>query len=242
MSDWIGFSVLVTVFIILVVDDSLWKWLLERLLPGVHDLIYPRVSLWQLVKEHFVMVLVSSGLAILAGLPLGIFVTRPAGRDFLQIVNDLTSLVQTFPPVAVLALATPFLGFGFKTTVIALFLYSILSVIRNTVVGIEAVSHELIEAATGMGMNRWQILRKVELPLAMKVIMAGIKNTVVINVGTATIGAVVSAGGLGVPIIAGLVWENPAYILEGAIPAALLALIFEQALTKLENIFGGFPN
>ncbi len=150
-------------------------------------------------------------------------------------MNDISSLAQTIPPIAVLALAVPFIGFGFKPTVLALFLYSILPIIRNSIAGIESVPPTLIEAATGMGMTRAQVLIKIELPISLRVIMAGIRTSVVINVGTATVGAVVGAGGLGTPIISGLVRENPAFVLEGAIAAALLAFIMDQYLAKAEQ-------
>jgi osmoprotectant transport system permease protein len=137
--------------------------------------------------------------------------------------------------VAILALAVPFIGFGFKPTIAALFLYSILPVVRNTISGIEAVPPSLIEAAFGMGMTRLQILFKVEIPLAMKVIMAGIRMSVVMNIGTATLGAIVGAGGLGVPIISGLVRQNPAFVLEGALTVCLLAVITDRLIAGIEE-------
>jgi osmoprotectant transport system permease protein len=188
-----------------------------------------------LLKEHMVLVFFSSLAATLIGVAVSIAVTRPAGRDFLNLVNDISSLAKTIPPVAVLALAVPFIGFGFKPTVLALFLYSILPVIRNSIAGLESVSGGLLEAARGMGMTRAQVLLKVELPLALRVIMAGVRTSVVINVGTATVGAVVGAGGLGTPIISGLVRENPAFVLEGAIAAALLAFLLDQYLARAEQ-------
>ena len=145
---------------------------------------------------------------------------------------------RPFPPVAILALAVPFLGFGFKPALLALFLYSLLPIIRNTLAGIESVPQEIVEAAFGIGMTRLQILTKIELPLSFRVIMAGVRTSVVINVGTATIGAVVGAGGLGVPIISGLVRENPAFLIEGGITSAFLAIVLDRILAKTEeNLF-----
>ncbi len=229
--------ILTILFVYLVSNMSLWEQALRATFPSQQEFVYARLSLFELVKQHLAIVAISSLLAIMLGVGLGVYVTRPSGRAYLQVVDDLTSLAQTFPPVAVLALVVPFLGFGFKPTVFALFLYSILPVIRNTVSGIRAVPNELVEVARGMGMSRVQILLKVEIKLAMKVIMAGIRTSVVINVGTATIGAVVGAGGLGVPIISGLVRNNPAIVLEGAVAAAMLAFVIDQILAQAEASF-----
>lgn len=228
---------LVVAFIIFIFNESLWASLSMIIFPAESELIYPRASLPQLLREHLLLVLVSSGLAVSVGFTLGLLVTRPVGREFLPAVSNLTTLGQTFPPVAVLALAVPVLGFGFKPSILALFLYSLLPVARNTIAGLEAVSSELISAARGMGMSNLQVLIKVELPLAMKVIMAGVRISVVINIGTATVAAVVGAGGLGSPIIAGLVRDNPAFVLQGALTAALLAIITDTLLASLEEHF-----
>lgn len=238
---WVFTAALAAVFVYLVSNMELWRIGLSLLFPQESEVIYPRAQLLQLLREHLVLVLASSFTASITGITVGVFATRPAGRDYLYIINDLSSLAQTVPPVAVLALAVPFMGFGFKPTVLALFLYSILPVLRNTISGIESVSPKLIEAASGIGMKRFQILLYVELPLSIKVIMAGIRTSVVINVGTATAGAVVGAGGLGAPIISGLVRENPAFVLEGAIAAALLAITFDQVLAQVETtLFKGY--
>ncbi len=233
--NWLPLIVVTALFLVIVLDMDVLRILLSGLFPGEKEVIYPRANLLELLKEHMFLVLLSSFAATVIGVGVGILVTRPAGRDYLNLVNDISSLAQTIPPVAVLALAVPFIGFGFKPTVLALFLYSILPVIRNSIAGLESVSSDLIEAARGMGMTRSQVLFRVELPLALRVIMAGIRTSVVINVGTATVGAVVGAGGLGTPIISGLVRENPAFVLEGAIAAALLAFILDQYLARAEQ-------
>jgi osmoprotectant transport system permease protein len=232
---WITPVVVTAVFLVIVSDMEVMRVLLQGLFPGEEEVIYPRANLLVLLKEHMVLVFFSSLAATVIGVSVAIVVTRRAGRDYLNLVNDISSLAQTIPPVAVLALAVPFIGFGFKPTVLALFLYSILPVIRNSIAGLESVSGELLEAARGMGMTRAQVLLKVELPLALRVIMAGVRTSVVINVGTATVGAVVGAGGLGTPIISGLVRENPAFVLEGAIAAALLAFLLDQYLARAEQ-------
>jgi osmoprotectant transport system permease protein len=216
---FIVLSVLTGIFCLLVFWSGLWSWAFTRLFPDLDTVIYEMAGFPELVREHFALVAVSSGLATIIGLLAGIFVTRSWGRDFLPAVNALASIGQTFPPVAVLALA-----------VIALFLYGLLPIIRNTIAGIESVSSDVLDAASGMGMTPAHVLTKVELPLSAPVILAGVRISTVINIGTATLGATIGAGGLGKPIIAGLISENPAYILEGAILVGLFAIIVDTAL------------
>jgi osmoprotectant transport system permease protein len=232
--------VLAILFFTVVANTSVWRTVLGWLFPGRRSVVHPR-SLLLLVGEHLKLVGISSGLAVLVGVPLGIWVTRPSGRDFLPLVNDLTSFGQTFPPVAVLALAVPSLGFGLEPTVVALFLYGLLPIVRNTTAGLQSVPEDVLQAARGMGMGRLQRLMKVELPLALNVIVAGVRISVIINIGTAMIGAVIGAGGLGSPIIAGLVQNNMAYVIEGAVPAALLAILADQLLSNLEHALAPSP-
>ena len=234
---WILLAIFTGAFVLLIANMSWWENALRFLFPGESQVIHPRASLLVLVGEHLELVLISSCITILIGIPLGIWVTRPSGKNFLPIVTDITSFGQTFPPVAILALAVPMFGFGLVPTVIALFLYGLLPVVRNTIAGIRAVPLNIIDAAYGIGMSRFQALIRVELPLAARVIMAGVRISVVINIGTAMIGAVIGAGGLGSPIIAGLVQDNIAYILEGAVPAAMLAVIADQLLASIEELF-----
>ncbi len=215
----------------------LWDLVLRLLFPGEAQVLYPRASLTELVGEHALLVAVSSAVAAAIGIPLGIWVTRPGGRDFRLAVEDLSSLAQAFPPVAVLALAIPAIGFGAPPTLVALTLFSILPIVRNTVRGLEGVPENIREAARGLGMSPSQVLRQVELPLALRVILAGVRIAVVVNIGTATIGAVAGAGGLGRPIIAGLTNQKPAYVLEGAIVAALFAFAVDFLLARLERLF-----
>jgi osmoprotectant transport system permease protein len=181
------------------------------------------------------IVAISSGRALVVGVPLGIAVTRVRFRQFLPLVEDVTTLGQTFPPVAVLALAAPVIGFENSPTIVALFLYGLLPIVRNTVAGLRSVPAEMTETALGMGMDPMRRLLWVELPLSARVILAGARISVVINIGTAMIGPLVGAGGLGVPVTAGLAHYNPAYILEGAIPAALLAFLADRFFAVLEG-------
>jgi osmoprotectant transport system permease protein len=230
-------ALVVAVFAVFVFNEGVQAWTLTRLFPDEPAHIYSRSGLPQLLSEHLVLVAVSSVAAAFVGIGLGVFVTRPPGRDFLSVVQDLSSLAQTFPPVAVLALAVPAFGFGFKPTVVALFIYSILPVLNNTISGMEGIPRELTDASRGIGMTRLQILFLSELPLAARVIAAGVRTSVIINIGTATVGAVVGAGGLGVIIIGGLVRDNVAFVFSGAMTAALLALIVDWLFSRAEGLF-----
>ncbi|MDX5376972.1 MAG: ABC transporter permease, partial [Halomonas sp.] len=163
-----------------------------------------------------------------------IAVTRPAGRDFLPLVSQLASIGQTFPPVAVLALAVPALGFGTLPIVVALLLYGLLPIVRNTLAGIDGIDPDVHEAARGMGMTPGQVLRQVELPLAAPVIIAGIRTSVTVNIATAALGATVGASNLGDPIIAGIVNGNTAYIVQGALLIGLLAITVDSVFERLQ--------
>ena len=239
---WILLAGLIGVFVVLIANMNWWETALRFVFPNETQVLHPRANLLVLVGEHLKLVIISSSLTILVGVPLGIWVTRPSGRNFLPIVTDLTSFGQTFPPVAVLALAVPMLGFGLLPTVVALFLYGLLPVVRNTIAGLRAVPRDVLDAAYGIGMSRMQALVKIEIPLAARVILAGVRISVIINIGTAMIGAVIGAGGLGSPIIAGLVQDNIAFIIEGALPAAILAVLADQLLANVEGVFAYSAN
>jgi len=212
-----------------------WRHVLGAIFPGESRLLYPDATPLALVWQHLELVLISSALSVLVGLALGIFVTRPSGADFYGVVADLTNLGQTFPPVAVFTLAVPLLGFGLRPTVLALALYGVLPVLRNTISGLEGIPPDVLESASGVGMRPWQRLLRVELPVAAPVIMAGVRVSVIVNVATATIGAIAGAGGFGAPIINGLVNLAPAITLEGAALAAGLALTLDALLGGTER-------
>jgi osmoprotectant transport system permease protein len=234
---WSAPVLLLLATVLLSTWEPFWRLFLGALFPQETVLLYPRAPLGRLVLEHLALVGLATGLAVVTGVPVGVWVTRRSGRDFHPVVDDLTSLAQTFPPVAVLALVIPVIGFGSEPTVVALYLFALLPIVRNTVSGIEGVAPEVKEAARGMGMSPIQILHRVEIPLAMRVIMAGVRIAVVINIGTATIGAVVDGGGLGRPIIAGLANGKTSFVLEGAAVAALLALGTDMLFSRVEALF-----
>lgn len=213
----------------------LWRAALGAVFPGETRILYPDVTPLGLVGQHLELVVISSAISIIVGLALGIFVTRPSGAEFRDVITDLSNIGQTFPPVAVFTLAVPLLGFGVLPTVVALALYGVLPVLRNVVSGLGGVPAEVVESATGMGMRPIERLTRVELPLAAPVIVAGIRVSVIVNVATATIGAIAGAGGFGAPIINGLVNLAPSVTLEGALLAAGLALVLDALLTGVER-------
>jgi osmoprotectant transport system permease protein len=234
---WLVLALFTTACLVLTARTDIWTGLLGNLFPEQGTVVYPNATLLTLVRQHVTLVAISSGLTVLIGVPLGIWVTRPTGRAFQPLINDVTAFGQTFPPVAVLVLVVPLLGFRPQTAIVALLLYGLLPVVRNTIAGLRGVPPELVDAAHGMGMSRRDILWRVELPLAARVILAGIRISVVINIGTATVGAVIGAGGLGQPILDGLILDNAAFILQGAVPAAILAILADQLLSNLEGSF-----
>ncbi len=191
-----------------------------------------------LTGEHILLVAVSSGIAVLIGVAFGIWGTR---RPRLRRVSlTVANIFQTIPSLALFGflLPIPFIGgIGKRTAIISLILYSLLPILRNTVVGIANVDASLRDAAVAMGMTDRQLLRLVELPLAAPTILAGIRIAVVTNIGTAVIAAVIGGGGLGVLIFRGVASVDTLQILAGAIPAAGLALIADALMGRLERGF-----
>lgn len=208
-------------------DLPLWEQIYMQFLMRRQDLV-------EALFRHIELVFISMALTILIGIPLSILITRvkPLRGPVLGVANVL----QTIPSLALLGFMIPLLGIGSTAAIAALFLYSLLPIIRNTYTGIREVDNATIEAAKGMGMTDLQILFKIELPLAFSVIMAGIRTSTVINVGTATLAAFIGGGGLGDFILLGIQRAMSSVILLGAFPAALLALLFDWLLGKLEKV------
>jgi len=209
--------------------------LYAALFPGTDPPVYQGDTLFDLFLWQALVVIAASAAAILLGVGAGAFVTRDAGRDFRAGANMLATIGQTFPPVALLAIAVPAIGYGFWPTFIALALYGVLPILANTIAGIEAVSPAARDAARGMGMTPGQILRQVELPLALPVILAGVRTSVVINIGTAALGSTVGADTLGTPIIDGLVVDKLAYVIQGGVAVALMAIVADLAFERLQR-------
>ncbi len=193
------------------------------------------MRLGKLALQHLALAGLATVLATLVAVPLGIWVTRR--RAWAPSVIGLAGVVQTIPSLALLALMVPIpgLGLGARSAIAALFLYALLPLLRNTYAGIESVNPEVIEAARGIGMRHGEILRLIELPLALPTILAGVRTATVISIGFTTLAAFVGAGGLGEPILTGLSLDDVGLILSGAVPAALLALLADAALGRLQR-------
>lgn len=199
--------------------------------------IYDQGNLLELALSHLWTVLIAAAASTVVAVALGVFVTRPAGAQFLPLSRTLVNIGQTFPPVAVLAVAVPLVGFGQAPTLIALFAYGLLPIFENTIAGLESCPPPVLEAADGMGMSGWQRLRQVELPLALPLILEGVRLSLVINVGTATLGSTVAARGLGEVIIAGLLSNNTAFVLQGGLVTGLMAILLYDGMRLAEQRF-----
>lgn len=202
--------------------------------PAGGPVMYERASLLSLSLNHLGLVLAASGAATVIAVALAVLVTRPFGVAFRPLARSIANMGQTFPPVAVLALAVPSLGFGSGPTLVALFLYGLLPILENAITGLTNLPRATLEAARGIGLSRWQSFMRVEMPLALPVILTGIRLSVVIALGTATIGSTVAARTLGEVIIAGLLTNNTAFVLQGGLIVGLFAVLTYDAMVQIE--------
>ncbi len=194
-----------------------WSYILEKL--------------WQ----HFYIFLISWALAIVAGILLGIFVTRSGKEKIGKVVLSISGAAQAIPSIAIIALIFVFLGIGALPAMVALFIYSLVPIVFNSASGLLNVDPAVKESARGMGMSNSQILRKVELPLVIPTVFSGIRTAAIINIGTAAIAATIGAGGLGEIILLGLRMMSYTRILAGAIPVTLLAIVVDIILARLQK-------
>lgn len=226
----VGLALLLTLVLAPQIFEPVFRPLTENGAPA----IYSQASLFDLTLAHLGLVAVASAVSAVVALALGIFVTRPTGAEFLPLSRAVVNIGQVFPPVAVLAIAVPLVGFGTTPTLIALILYGLLPIFENTITGLREVSPVVIDAARGMGLSGRRRFFDVEFPLALPVILAGLRLSIVINMGTATIGSTVAAKGLGEVIIAGLQSSNTAFILQGGLIVGLLAVLIYDGLGLIE--------
>jgi osmoprotectant transport system permease protein len=187
----------------------------------------------QAFLEHIYLSFVALAIGIAIALPLGILIARY--RKYAEPVIGVTAVFQTIPSLALFGFLVPVIGIGSNTALIALIIYALLPILRNTYTGITSVDTSIIEAGRGMGMTRTQLLRQIEFPLALPFIMAGIRTATVLTVGIATLATFVGAGGLGDVIYRGLQSYNNALVLAGALPVALLAITFDLVLKWVEK-------
>lgn len=187
--------------------------------------------------RHVQLTVVSTALVILIAVPLGILLTRPAARRVRPFVLTLANIGQAVPTIGVLALlAVAFLFLGFRAAIVGLVAYAVLPVLRNTMVGLEQVDAAVLEAGRGMGLSKFQVLRRIELPLAVPIILAGVRTALIINVGTATLATFINGGGLGDIIVAGLATNRLLVQIVGAALTAILALLVDYVAGVIEDV------
>jgi len=225
-------EVILVLLLTLLLGITIWVTSLKQI--GVYrvftfgDLFY---SGW----AHLKMVCVAVVIATSLGVPLGILITRPGFERLVLPVIGGASIGQTIPSLAVIAVMAPVLGFGFRSAVVALVIYGVLPVVRNTYASIRSLDPAVIEAARGMGMTRLQIATRIELPLARPVIMAGIRISTVITVGTAELAVLVGGAGLGKITLTGVFAREALIILQGAAPTAAMAILLGFLLQSVEK-------
>lgn len=201
--------------------------------PALERPVYLQEPLADLLWQHIGLVLVSSAASVVVGTLAGLGATRPSGRAFRPLLETLAAMGQTFPPVAVLALAVPIVGFGELPALLALAIFGLLPVLQATIAGLEAVPKPVQESARALGLGPSQLLWQVQVPLALPLWVAGVRTSVIINIGTAAIASTVGAKTLGSPIIVGLSGFNTAYVLQGAVLVGLLAVAVDMAFERL---------
>ena len=207
-----------------------WAWA-SGLLPGIIDLWD---DITYLLGEHIRLVPISGGLAILVGIPLGVWLSRPWMRRYAEALIQVLNIGTTIPTLAILALSMSILGIGTLPAIFGLFVATLLPIVRNAYAGCQSVAPHLIESATGMGMTPAQILMRVEIPNALFVIFAGVRTALAINVGTVPLAFLIGGGGLGELIFQGIALNDFAMMLAGAIPTALLAILVDFLLAQAQ--------
>lgn len=203
---------------------------------GLDTISARKVDLLYLGQQHLKLVFASMALALAVGIPSGILLSRPAARRFAEPVMQIFNVGNTLPPLAVLALAMVVVGIGDKPAIVALFLASLLPIVRNTYSGLCAAPASLIEAAKGIGMTRTQRLRQVEIPAALPVILSGVRIATAINVGTAPLAFLIGASSYGELIFPGIYLNDFPTLILGAAATALFALILDMALAGLGRL------
>ncbi len=189
------------------------------------------------IIEHLQLVLIPLTIATAIAFPMGVLLTRPHFRRFTGRVMSILNAGQTIPPLAVIAIFFPFLGLGYLPAIIALTIYALLPIARNTLAGLASIPQEVINAGRGMGMTEWEILKQVEIPLSLPVVMSGIKTSAVLTAGTAALAALVGGKGMGAVIFAGINFFRVELILAGTIYIGIIAISLDRALSYVELRF-----
>jgi osmoprotectant transport system permease protein len=216
--------------------------LFAALFPDLARPVYLQEPMSVLMWQHIGLVLVSSSIAVIIATVAALATTSKTGLAFKPAMEMLAGMGQTFPPVAVLAVAVPAVGFGELPALIALSIFGVLPVLQATMAGLASVPPSVLDSARAMGMTPRQILTEVQMPLALPLWLAGVRTSVVVNIGTAAIASTVGAKTLGLPIIIGLSGFNTAYVLQGAMMVGLLAIAADLAFDELALALHGSAN
>jgi osmoprotectant transport system permease protein len=215
-----------------------WTWIVRfewfrtsvlAFLPERSNVIL-RVSLLELALQHLNIVFISSSIAFMVAMSLALSVHLLNSKEYRHIIIQLATLGETLPTVTLIALSVPLLGYGNAPLILALSLYGVLPILRNTLTGLETLPKSIQEASLALGLTNYQRLLRIEIPLVMPHILSGLRISTIINVSAATIGSAVGAGGFGVLIISGIRSYNPLFIIQGSIPVILMALFFDRLL------------
>ncbi len=193
-------------------------------------------ALWRSTREHLLLTVTAAVIVLVIAVPLGIALTRRPLRRLSPVITGVANTGQAAPAIGLFVLLATWLGFGFRTTVVALVVYAALPVLRNTLVGIQGVDPRLVEAGRGMGMSAAAVLFRVELPLAVPVVLAGVRTALVLLVGTATLATFIDGGGLGVLINTGITLSLDSLLVSGAVLVALLALAVDWLGRVVEHV------
>lgn len=228
--------VLTTPVVLLAGMIALFLWVQSRELDSVEQRALGSVQLLTALRQHLVLVGASTLIVIVVAVPLGIILSRPSARRIAPLVHGVVVGAQSIPSFGLLVLFALTLGLGAQYAIYALIIVALLPVLSNTVAGLEQIDEEIKEAASGMGMRRGQVLRRVELPLAVPVILAGVRTAIVWNVGTATVAAFAGAGGLGSVILVGLIQNRDVVTVVGAVLTAFLALVLDHLARLAEEL------
>jgi osmoprotectant transport system permease protein len=222
--------------VIIAVLAALLVWLWVAPLSSTELTTLAPAALWAYTLEHLQLTLLAALLVLVIAVPLGIVLTRPRFRALNGPVLVIANIGQAAPSMGLLVLLAFWIGFGFGSAVLALVLYGVLPVLRNTMVGLQHVDQRLVEAGRGMGMTATAVLFKVELPLAVPIMLAGIRTALVLLVGTAALAAFINGGGLGILITTGVQLNLPRVLATGSILVALLALLFDWLGRVVEHV------
>ena len=215
---------------------ALYLWVHGKTLDSIEGRLLNATVIRQSVLRHLQMVAISTAIVIAIAVPLGILLTRSSARPLVPIVIGLANIGQMVPSLGVLVILALLFGIGVKYAVIALVLYALLPVLRNTMVGLRQVDPAVIEAGRGMGMTKRAVLWKIELPLAVPIVLAGVRTAMVINVGTATIAVLTSAGGLGTIVYGGIVQYRSTVTIAGSVMTGILALSVDYLAGIAEEV------